>query len=152
MVTVSMSGARIVTSVSLDAELVREGDRALIEGLGFGTRIILDTLERAGLRVRSLSACVSLAEKNPLLMQIFADVSGRPISVAGSPMVTALGAALLGAVGAGERGGHATLRDAAAVMVPPPSCRYSPDPKQHERYSEMFASWASLHDRFGRTP
>ena len=81
--------------------------RALIEATAFGTRTIVDAFESAGVPVDAVVACGGLPERNTLLMQIYADVLGREISVGASTQAPALGAAMFGAVAAGE---HATDR------------------------------------------
>ena len=92
--------------------------RALIEATAFGTRVIVEAFERAGLPVEAIVACGGLPERNPLLMQIFADVVGREIAVAASRQAPALGAAMWGAVAAGAAaGGHATIADASSRMA-----------------------------------
>ena len=75
--------------------------RALIEATAFGTRVIVDAFERRACRVDGIVACGGLPERNTLLMQIYADVTGREIAVAASQQAPALGAAMFGAVAAG---------------------------------------------------
>jgi L-ribulokinase len=84
-------------------------------------------------------------------MQIYADATGRPISVAGAAQASALGAAMLGAVGAGTaRGGYATLREAAASMAPAPSTVYEPDSDRRRQYDTLYREYKRLYDYFGR--
>ena len=90
--------------------------------------------------------------RNPLLMQIYADVCGRDMEVAGAPQASALGAAMLGAVAAGpDRGGHASLAEAVARMAPPPSRVYRPDAHRRKTYDELYRCYRELYDAFGRT-
>ena len=78
-------------------------------------------------------------------MQIYADVTGREIAVAASPQVGALGAALLAVLAAGEdQGGYATLTEAAARMVPPPSRVYQPNPKHKDVYDQLYNEYIRL--------
>ena len=125
--------------------------RALIEATAFGTRVIVEAFESAGLAATRLVAGGGLAA-NPLVMQIYADVCGRELEVAGSPQASALGAAMLGAVAAGSaRGGHATLADAVARMAPPPARVYRPDARRQQTYDELYRCYRELYDAFGRT-
>ena len=78
--------------------------RALLEATAFGTRVVIEALERSGVPVDAIVACGGLPDRSPLLMQIFADVTGRMISLARSLQVPALGAAMFGAVAAGAAG------------------------------------------------
>jgi L-ribulokinase len=124
--------------------------RALIEGTAFGTRIILENFERHGVVIEEIIAAGGLAERNELLMQIYADVTGRPISVARSGQACALGAAIFGAVAAGaESGGYEALPDAVASMGGVKERSYRPDPAAHARYTELYGLWRELHDYFG---
>ena len=89
--------------------------RALIEATAYGTRVIIETFEAHGVPIREIVACGGLAEKSPLIMQIYADVTGRPFRLSASDQTPALGSAMFGAVAAGAAaGGHATIQDAAA--------------------------------------
>lgn len=125
--------------------------RALIESLAYGTRTIIDAFEGAGVRVKELYACGGLPEKNPLLMQIFSDVTGRTIKIAASPQTPALGSAMFGAVAAGKAaGGHGTIQQAAKAMATLKKTVYKPRAKERKVYAQLFAEYATLHDYFGR--
>lgn len=125
--------------------------RALIEATAFGTRIIIETFEQNEVAVNELVACGGLAERNKLLLQIYADVTGREFKEAGSGQTSALGAAMLGAVAAGRaNGGFDSLTDAAKVMAQPKATAYKPIAQHHATYQELFAEYRRLHDYFGR--
>jgi L-ribulokinase len=86
-----------------------------------------------------------------MLVQIYADVTGRPIAVAGAPQASALGAAMLGAVAAGSAGGgHDSLRAAAARMAPPPTRVYEPLEPHRREYDGLYREYKRLYDYFGR--
>ena len=125
--------------------------RSLIEATAFGTRVIVESFEQAGLLVDGIVACGGLPERNPLLMQIFADVLGREISVAASRQAPALGAAMWGAVAAGAAaGGHATITDASRRMASLSETRFEPRPENRAPYDALYAEYLRLHDLFGR--
>jgi L-ribulokinase len=125
--------------------------RALIESVAFGTRVIVENFERYGIKVDELYACGGMAEKNALLMQIFADVTGRPIKLARSSQSSALGAAMFGAVAAGKaRGGYDSIFEAIARMGGVKELVYRPHEANHDLYSRVFAEYVQLHDYFGR--
>ncbi len=125
--------------------------RALIEATAFGTRVIMEAFERAGLRVDAIVACGGLPDRNPLLMQIFADVTDREIAVAASQQAPALGAAMWGAVAAGaSEGGHATITDASTQMATLSETRFLPRPEHREAYDVLYGEYRRLHDLFGR--
>ena len=134
------------------ATRVEEIYRALMEATAFGTRVILEAFERAGFPIRDIVACGGLPEKSPLLMQIFADVTGREIKVARQPQLcSALGAAMHGTVAAGRAaGGYDTIFEAADNMAGIQASCYRPRREHHEIYDRIFAEYRILHDYFGR--
>ncbi len=92
--------------------------RALIEATAFGARAILERIEEDGVPVKTVVCAGGIAEKNPLLMQIYADVTGREMQVAGSSQACALGSAIAASVMAGvAKGGHASFADAQRAMA-----------------------------------
>ncbi len=125
--------------------------RALIEATAYGTRMIIETFEKHGVVAEELCACGGIAQKNPFLMQIYADVLGREIRVARSAQTPALGSALLGAVAAGSKaGGYDTIEQAAAEMGGVQERTYRPDPAAHAVYEKLYGEYSLLHDFFGR--
>ncbi|MEY9092647.1 ribulokinase [Paenibacillus sp. RC84] len=125
--------------------------RALLEATAFGTRKIVDTFQNSGLEVNELFACGGLPQKNRLLMQIYADVTNREIKVAASRQTPALGAAMFGAVAAGaDRGGYATIVEAAARMARVSEDTYKPDAANAAVYDKLYREYTKLHDYFGR--
>lgn len=125
--------------------------RAHIESIAFGTRVIIENFERNGIAVDELYACGGMPEKNTLLMQIFADVTGRSIKLARSGQTSALGAAMFGAVAAGEKaGGYASIYHAIDQMAGVRDTVYTPKAESHASYGELFGEYLQLHDHFGR--
>src|SRR5438067_3546451 len=97
-----------LTGLLLGATLLTRPEdiyRALIEATAYGTRMIVETFREHGLPVHELVATGGLSERNKLLMQIYADVTGLPISIPAAPSVSAFGAAMHGAVAAGAAAG-----------------------------------------------
>ncbi|MEK7862749.1 MAG: ribulokinase [Chloroflexota bacterium] len=124
--------------------------RALIEGTAFGTQIIIETFEQNGVTVNELVACGGLAERNKLLLQIYADVTGREIKEAGSGYTSALGAAMLGAYAAGRAaGGFDSLTAAAHAMAQTRSVSHRPNARHHATYGKLVAEYRRLHQYFG---
>ena len=125
--------------------------RALIEATAFGTRVIVEAYETAGVAVDRIVACGGLPDRNKLLMQIFADVVGRSLTVATSKQAPALGSAMFGAVAAGTAaGGYASIVDAATNMAHLSDEVYVPDPDRHATYGRLYGEYLRLHDLFGR--
>lgn len=123
--------------------------RALIEATAFGTRKIIEAFTSKRVPIDELHACGGLAQKNPLLLQIYADVTGRPIRVAASEQTCALGAAMHGAVAAGV---HRDIHAAAHVMVRPGQQVYQPNTRHQPVYDRLYAQYSRLHDALGRAP
>jgi L-ribulokinase len=125
--------------------------RALLEATAFGTRVVIETLERSGVPVHAIVACGGLPGRNPLLMQIFADVTGRTIALAGSLQVPALGAAMFGAVAAGSGGGgYESIVEASRRMAHLSGENYAPRDDFRASYDHLYAEYLRLHDLFGR--
>jgi L-ribulokinase len=125
--------------------------RALIEATAYGTKMIIDTFEENGVPVDEFYAAGGIAEKNPFVMQIYADVTGKEMKISGSPQAPALGSAMFGAVAAGSRnGGFDTIEDAARVMAKVKPLSYQPNPANVEVYKKLYAEYKILHDYFGR--
>lgn len=126
--------------------------RALIEATAFGTRQIIEAFEAKGIRVKDLVACGGLPQKNRLLMQIYADVTGREIKIALQPLTCpALGAAMHGAVAAGRAaGGYDSIFEATEKMAHVQRSSYRPQPRNQEIYTRLFREYQTLHDYFGR--
>jgi L-ribulokinase len=142
-----VSAHEVLTALATRPEHVY---RALVESTAFGTRVIADALREGGVPVTRIVAGGGLT-RNPMLMQIYADVLGLEIEVAGASQASALGAAMLGAVAAGVgAGGHASVETAAAAMAPGPTERYHCDPQAHERYTALYGIYGELYDLFGR--
>ncbi|HRI45136.1 MAG TPA: ribulokinase [Fimbriimonadaceae bacterium] len=121
--------------------------RALIEATAFGALSIMRRLEEYEVEIEQVVCCGGIAEKSPLTMQIYADVFDRPIAVAGSPHTCALGAAIFGSVVGGV---YASVQEAQAAMVPPPSHTYRPRPAAASTYRRLYAIYLRLHDAFGQ--
>jgi L-ribulokinase len=124
--------------------------RTLIEATAFGARAIIDRLREHGVPIDRVVCCGGIAEKNDLFMQIYADVLGQPMLIAGSPQAPALGAAISAAVTAGAAaGGYDSWTDAQQKMTTLKEHRFEPDAKAHRTYNELYSIYRQLHDSFG---
>jgi L-ribulokinase len=120
--------------------------RALIEATAFGTRVITEAFDKAGLPVTELVIAGGLT-KNPLLMQIYADVTRFPLSVIGSSQGPAVGSAMHAAVAAGA---YSDIHEAARAMGKVRRAVYQPDDERARAYDALYAEYVTLHDYFGR--
>jgi L-ribulokinase len=127
-----------------------EAYRALIESTAFGARVIMERFEEYGLKVQRVVNCGGISVKNPLVMQIHADVMGRTMEVSRSTQTCALGAAMAGAVVAGRAaGGHEDFGEAIEAMTAVREHRYVPDPAAGPVYDRLYRLYRRLHDTFG---
>ncbi len=120
--------------------------RALIESTAFGTRVIIDAFEGAGIGVHELVIAGGLI-RNELIMQIYTDVTRRPLSLIGSAQGPALGSAIHAAVAAGA---YPDVPAAAAAMGTMRRAVYTPDGASADVYDQLYAEYVLLHDYFGR--
>ena len=120
--------------------------RALIEATAFGARAIVERLMENGVPIDRVVCCGGIAEKNALFMQVYADVLGHPMHIAGSPQTTALGAAISAAVAAGR---YRTFEAAQGKMTSLQAKRFTPRPAARAVYDELYGMYRELHDTFG---
>ncbi len=120
--------------------------RALVEATAFGTRKIVETLVDSGVPVDEFVAAGGLL-KNKWLMQTYADVLRRPITVLTSEQGPALGSAIHAAVAAGA---YPDIQTASEAMGKVERAAYTPDEQRADAYDELYAIYAELHDHFGR--
>ncbi|WP_416903766.1 ribulokinase [Micromonospora echinospora] len=120
--------------------------RALLESTAFGTRMIIEAFVEAGVPVTDLVVAGGLTS-NRLLMQIYADVTNRPLGIIGSAQGPALGSAIHAAVAAGA---YPSIHEASAAMGRVHEAAYRPDPANVRAYDALYAEYRALHDHFGR--
>ncbi len=121
--------------------------RTLIEATAFGARTIIEAYEKGGVPIHTLIAAGGLPEKNALLAQIYADVIGKPLYLAGSSQAPALGSAIHAAVAAGV---YPDIPAAARVMGKRQPDPVMPNPAHQGMYDALFADYTTLYDTFGR--
>ena len=138
-----LSGALLGTTLhTTRAEIYR----ALIEATAFGARAIIERIREYGVPIDRVVCAGGIAEKNPLLMQIYADVTGCTMLVAGSSQACALGSAISAAVLAGA---HPDFPAAQKAMTSLKKVSYKPKAAAQKTYGELYALYRQLHDAFG---
>jgi L-ribulokinase len=120
--------------------------RALIEATAFGALTIINRYEEYGVKVKEVVNCGGIAEKSPLVMQIYADVCNRPMKISRSPQTCALGAAIFGAVAGGA---FKNVKDAQKKMTGVKETVYKPNKNAVRIYERLYRLYRSLHDAFG---
>jgi L-ribulokinase len=124
--------------------------RALIEATAYGARAIIERMRDYGVAINRVVCCGGISEKNDLFMQIYADVIGQPMLIAGSPQTPALGAAIGAAVTAGSAaGGYASWAEAQNRMTRLKEKCFEPRPAARAIYDELYGVYRELHDAFG---
>jgi L-ribulokinase len=122
--------------------------RALLESIAFGSRRIMENFEEHGLELTEIVACGGIAERSPLMMQLLADTSGRPVQVPASGEIPARGAALFGAVAAGA---FDDIEAAIAATRPEGGRTYEPDRDSKRTYDRVYAIYRELYELLGRS-
>ncbi|MBL9188518.1 MAG: ribulokinase [Opitutaceae bacterium] len=120
--------------------------RALLEATAFGARAILDRLREYGVRTDRIVCAGGIAEKNPLLMQIYADVTGCTMQVSASSQACALGSAIGAAVLAGA---HRDFPSAQKAMTSVRPKAYRSIRAHQKTYDQLYALYRQVHDAFG---
>lgn len=120
--------------------------RALIEATAFGALTIMQRLEEYGVQVKEVVNCGGIAEKNPFVMQLYADVTGRPMKLSRSSQTCALGAAIFGAV---VGGGYRNVEQAQRKMTGTRPDFYRPRKAAVRVYQQLYPLYRALHDAFG---
>ncbi len=124
--------------------------RALIEATAFGARAILERYREYGVETERIICCGGIAEKNPMLMQIYADVTNCAMQVARSEQACALGSAIAAAVCAGTAGGgYDDFASAQAAMTGVKDVQYTPNAQSARTYDDLYGLFRAVHDAFG---
>jgi L-ribulokinase len=121
--------------------------RALIEATAFGTRKIIETFENNGVPVNEFYAAGGIAEKSPIIMQIYADILKKPIFISGSSQGPTLGAAIFGAVAGGA---YPDVKTAARILGKVKEVCFIPNTENSFVYDRLYSEYEILHDYFGK--
>jgi L-ribulokinase len=145
LVDAELTGLMIGMTIATTAP---EMYRALLEATAYGTRKIIESFESNGVPVKKLVAAGGLPAKNPLMMQIYADVCQRDLHIIHSEQGPALGAAMHAAVAAGA---YKNIEEAAKHMGNLSEKVYKPIAENVKIYDKLYQDYVYLHDLFGRS-
>ena len=120
--------------------------RAYLEATAFGTKMIMQQYQSWNMDVEDVFACGGIPKKNPLMMDIYANVLNKKVTIIDSEYAPAIGAAILGSVCGGA---HQTLNEAIESMKEPVLYEVTPDPEKVKRYKKLFSAYKELHDIHG---
>lgn len=148
LVDVDLTGLLLGATLATKPEEIY---RALIEATAYGTRMIVETFQSHGVPVEEIITTGGLPNRNRLLMQIYADVSGRPMYIASNMQGGAVGSAMHGAVAAGQAaGGFNSIEEASQQMAGLRDENFEPIAENKIVYDQLYAEYVTLHDYFGR--
>jgi len=148
LVDVDLTGMMVGMTLQTKPEEIY---RALIEATAYGTRMIIETFREYGVPIEAFCAAGGISQKDPMMMQIYADVIKMPVRIAGSEQGGALGSAIFGAFAAGSaRGGYDDIFEAAKAMGKVKDTVYVPNEENAAVYDKLFEEYKILHDYFGR--
>ena len=121
--------------------------RALIEATAYGLKVIVEQYENSGISIKSICAAGGIAQKDEMMMQIYADVLGRDIRIAGSTQAGALGSAIYAAVAANI---YTDVKTAAKKLSKSDVKLYKPIKENVKTYKMLYKEYKILHDYFGK--
>ena len=142
LVDVRLSGLLLGQTLHTEAHEIY---RAYIEATAFGALTIIKRVEEYGVKVEEVVNTGGLSIKNATLMQIYADIIGKPMKVSQSEQTCALGAAIFGAVAAGA----GTWQELQSKVTAIREKVYHPIPENVAVYRELYALYRNVHDAFG---
>ncbi len=120
--------------------------RAYLEATAFGAKMIMQQYQGWQMEVDHVFACGGIPKKNGLLMEIYANILNKKITVIDSEYAPAIGAAILGAICGGA---HSDFNSAIEAMKEPVLYQVEPDPQQARIYKKLFSAYKELHDLHG---
>lgn len=120
--------------------------RALVESTGFGAKVIIERVEEYGVNIKGVIATGGIAEKNPFIMQIYSDITGREIKISALPQTCAVGAAIFGAIAGGK---FKSVNQAQKKICKFKKKSFKPDKKSVIIYEKLYLLYRQLHDSFG---
>ena len=122
--------------------------RALIEATAYGTKRIVDIYEQNGIKIEKIYVAGGIAEKNALLMQIYADVLDRELFLSGTSQTCAYGSAVLGSVSGGA---YFSLSEAAERLKKISSRSYKPKSENTKKYESLYKEYVTLCEHFANS-
>lgn len=120
---------------------------ALIESVAFGTKTIVDLFEKGGIKISECFAGGGIAVKNKLLMQIFADVTGKEIKVTDCTQAGAVGSAIFAAAATGIYG---DIKDTVKKLGRSCSTEYVPNYENTQKYSAAYERYKKFSELFAK--
>jgi L-ribulokinase len=144
LVDVQLTGLLLGQTLHTDAHEIY---RAYIEATAFGALTIIKRVEEFGVTIDEVINTGGLSIKNHTLMQIYADVIGKPMKVSQSEQTCALGAAIFGAAAAGID----TIGNLQNRVTATREKVFYPIPENQAVYGELYTLYRTLHDAFGTT-
>jgi L-ribulokinase len=133
-----LKGAIVGLSLGSTAPMIY---RALIESTAYGSRAIVERFEQENIKIKKVRAVGGVARKSKLVVQIVADVLGRPIEIVASDQSVALGAAMFASVVAGI---YDSVPEAQLAMKPEIETLIQPDLRRTALYDTLYKNYLKL--------
>lgn len=124
--------------------------RALVESTAYGAKKIVSQLSDSGVEISRIFAGGGIPLKNPMLVQIYADVFDKDIYVVDEPYSTAVGSAMLGLAASEKMNGYASLMDIMDMYKTDLGAVYHPIKENVEIYQELYSIYSDLYEQFGK--
>lgn len=115
--------------------------RAILESTAFGTKAICDLYENSGIQIDEVYASGGISQKNPFMMQMYADVLGKPIHVPKMKQAGAMGSAIFAAYAGGV---YSDISTAINKMVNLKKTVYIPNNENTKQYMPLYEKYLSL--------
>lgn len=115
--------------------------RSLVEATAFSSKVIMEHLEKEGVKVTEIIAVGGISLKSPYVMQLLSDIMRVPIKVAASEQAGALGAAMCAAVAGGI---FSSVEEAQSVMNQGVLSEYVPNDETQSLYADKYKKYREL--------
>lgn len=115
--------------------------KGLVEATAFGSKAILDHIEKEGVKVTEIIGVGGISLKSSYVMQTLADIMGVPITVATTEQAGALGAAMLAAVSAKV---YDSIEEAQHALNQGVLQKYFPNKENQAIYLEKYERYKEL--------
>lgn len=115
--------------------------RSVLEGIAFGTKNIIDSIQQGEVKIHSLMGCGGVTF-NDMWLQIIADVTGKPIVLTEhSGNAGVLGGAIIAAVGCGAFGDFTAATQHMVTITE----TVQPNPQLYSVYEEAYQKYIAIY-------
>lgn len=120
--------------------------RALVESTAFGTRAIINLFQEKNISIDKIVLAGGIPRKNNFLVQVYADVLQKEITIIDQDHIPALGAAIIGVAAAKKEPINNLIKNLGAKQTK----HFSPNPSNQEGYEKLYKLYNRLSEIFGK--